>query len=76
MTLQDNPLTRMTATFSAEDLRRAFLVTGMFAPARQLRWWETDRTVMGAVIPVAEALPLTNPPSLKCAFFLERREPD
>jgi len=75
MTLQDNPLTRMTATFSAEDLRRAFLVTGMFRPGEtNLRWWETDRTVMGAVIPVAEALPLTNPPSLKCAFFLERRE--
>jgi 4-deoxy-L-threo-5-hexosulose-uronate ketol-isomerase len=75
MHLQDNPLARLAATFSTDDLRRAFLVTGMFRPGEtNLRWWEADRSVMGAILPVADALELTNPPNLRSGYFLERRE--
>lgn len=75
MNIQDNPLARLSATWSTEDLRQAFLVTGLFRPGEiNLRWWETDRTVMGAIVPAAEALTLTNPPGLRSSFFLERRE--
>lgn len=75
MTPQDNHLARAAATFSTEELRRAFLVSGLFRPGEtNLRWWETDRTIMGAIVPVAEALELGNPPSLRSSFFLERRE--
>jgi 4-deoxy-L-threo-5-hexosulose-uronate ketol-isomerase len=75
MTPQPDPLAKIAATLSTEDLRRAFLVTGMFRPGEtNLRWWATDRTVMGAVVPGTEALSLTNPEGLRSAFFLERRE--
>jgi 4-deoxy-L-threo-5-hexosulose-uronate ketol-isomerase len=47
----------------------------MFRPGEtHLRWWETDRTVMGAMIPMSEALTLANPPGMRSSFFLERRE--
>jgi 4-deoxy-L-threo-5-hexosulose-uronate ketol-isomerase len=75
MELQNNPLPKLAATLSTEELRRAFLATGLFRPGEiNLRWWETDRTVMGAIVPVGEALALTNPIELRSAYFLERRE--
>jgi 4-deoxy-L-threo-5-hexosulose-uronate ketol-isomerase len=75
MILQDNPLPRLAAQFSTEELRRAFLVAGMFEPGKvNLRWWETDRTVMGAIVPVDGPLELKTPAGMKSSFFLERRE--
>jgi len=75
MNVQDNPLSRLVPTMAPEDLRRAFLVTGLFQPGEaNLRWWETDRTVMGAVVPEGPPLALPTPPGLKSTFFLERRE--
>jgi 4-deoxy-L-threo-5-hexosulose-uronate ketol-isomerase len=75
MNHQENPLPRLAAAFSTDELRQAFLVSGMFRPGEtNLRWWETDRTVMGAIIPVAETLSLPNPASMRSAYFLERRE--
>ncbi len=68
-------MTRTAAALSTEELRRAFLVQDLFRPGEaNLRWWETDRTVMGAVSPLSEELELGNPPGLRSAFFLERRE--
>ena len=75
MHLQDTPLTRLAAAFSTEELRRAFLVSGLFEPGEvRLRWWETDRTVMGAAVPLGGELALPCPPELRSEHFLDRRE--
>jgi 4-deoxy-L-threo-5-hexosulose-uronate ketol-isomerase len=75
MHLQDTPLAGIAANYSTEELRRAFLVGDLFCPGEtRLRWWETDRTVMGAVLPTAAPLSLGNPEGLRSRFFLERRE--
>lgn len=75
MTIQDNPLRKLAPTLSTDELRRAFLVEGLFRPGEaNLHWWETDRTVMGAVIPESMPLMLPNPEELKSAHFLDRRE--
>jgi 4-deoxy-L-threo-5-hexosulose-uronate ketol-isomerase len=75
MNLQDNALTRLTAAFPPEELRRQFLVGGLFRPGEvRVHWWETDRTILAAAVPVSTALELPNPPGLRSAYFLERRE--
>jgi 4-deoxy-L-threo-5-hexosulose-uronate ketol-isomerase len=57
-------------------LRRDFLVTGLFTPGQiALRYWEVDRTIVGAAIPLAEPLELTATKELLAAtYFCERRE--
>jgi 4-deoxy-L-threo-5-hexosulose-uronate ketol-isomerase len=68
-------MTRAAAALPTEDLRRTFLVADMFRTGEAaLRWWEADRTVMGAVSPLGEAIALPNPPGLQSIHFLERRE--
>ncbi len=75
MNFQANPLMQFAATLPPEELRRQFVVAGLFqAGALNLHWWETDRTILGAAVPLATPLPLANDPGLKSAFFLERRE--
>lgn len=75
MTSQDNPLMRLAAEMPPAELRRQFVVSGLFQPgALNLHWWETDRTVLGAAIPLGEPLALPAQPALRTAFFLERRE--
>jgi 4-deoxy-L-threo-5-hexosulose-uronate ketol-isomerase len=75
MKSQENPMKAAVAALSTEELRRAFLVQDMFRPGEaKLRWWDTDRTVMGAVSPLGDELELANPPEMRSAFFLERRE--
>jgi 4-deoxy-L-threo-5-hexosulose-uronate ketol-isomerase len=75
MKIQDAPLTRAAASVSTDELRRAFLVTDVFRPGEvNLRWWEPDRTVMGAACPADGQLALGNPEGLRSAYFLERRE--
>jgi len=68
-------MTGTVAGLSTEELRRAFLVQDMFRPGEaNLRWWETDRTVVGALCPLGDDLELPCPPGLRSAYFLERRE--
>jgi 4-deoxy-L-threo-5-hexosulose-uronate ketol-isomerase len=75
MNLQSNPLIRLAATMPPEELRRQFVVAGLFQPgAINLHWWETDRTVLGAAVPLAAPLALPVEPALRSAYFLERRE--
>jgi 4-deoxy-L-threo-5-hexosulose-uronate ketol-isomerase len=60
---------------STEELRRHFLVEDLFVAGRlQLYYWETDRTVLGGVIPGTEPLRLENDPILAADYFGERRE--
>ncbi len=60
---------------STSELRQAFLVTGLFQPGQVvLKYWETDRTVIGGAMPGAEKLPLGCPRELAATFFNERRE--
>ena len=70
-----NPLARIAAALPPEELRAQFLVTGLFQPGElKLRWWETDRTIVGGIVPTSAPLALTNPAELRAQFFLERRE--
>ena len=70
-----NPLARIAAALPPEELRAQFLVTGLFQPGElNLRWWETDRTIVGGIVPTATPLALPNPAELRAQFFLERRE--
>lgn len=75
MDLQDNASIRADAALPPEELRRQFLVTGLFQPGElRLRAWETDRTIVGAAVPLAAPLPLASDPEMRAAYFLERRE--
>lgn len=75
MELHDSAYARLSGALSTEELRKEFLVSGLFVPGEaRFRWWEIDRTVMGGISPAEAALALPNPPELKSAFFLERRE--
>jgi 4-deoxy-L-threo-5-hexosulose-uronate ketol-isomerase len=56
-------------------LTRAYTMGNLFSRGRVvLRQWETDRTVVGGVIPLGTTLDLPNPPDLRAQFFNERRE--
>ena len=66
---------RTYGRMSSAELRRAYVVDGLFQPSRiVLRHWETDRTVLGGAMPQGASLPLVVPPELKAAYFNERRE--
>jgi 4-deoxy-L-threo-5-hexosulose-uronate ketol-isomerase len=57
------------------ELRQAFLVDGLFQPGLLvLKYWETDRTIIGSAVPGADKLALTCPCELSAKFFCERRE--
>ncbi|MFT3829057.1 MAG: 5-dehydro-4-deoxy-D-glucuronate isomerase [Opitutaceae bacterium] len=75
MTIPENPLARIAASLSPEELRQQYLVSGLFVPGElHLRWWETDRTIIGGIVPTGAKLALPNPAELRATFFLERRE--
>lgn len=60
---------------NTNELRQAFLVDGLFqAGAVVLKYWETDRTVLGGAVPTTEKLPIGCPKELASTFFNERRE--
>lgn len=62
-------------TLSTQELRDAFLVTGLFTPDTiTLRHIDLDRVVLGGAVPSRDALTLEAPESFKAAFFTERRE--
>lgn len=75
MHIHETSYPRIAATLPTDQLRAEFLVTGLFAPgAATFRYWETDRTVVGGIVPGAAAVDLPNPAEVRSAFFLERRE--
>ena len=66
---------QLVGTYTTDQLREDFLAGGLFrAGEANFRWWETDRTIMGGLIPLATPLALPDRPELRSAFFLERRE--
>lgn len=75
MQIHETSSPRAAATLPTAELRAEFLISGLFPPgAAHFRYWETDRTIVGAFVPGASALDLPNPPEVRSAFFLERRE--
>lgn len=66
---------RFARGLSTDELRAEFLVSGLFFKGEaHFRLWETDRTVMGGICPGKAPMALANPPELRSAHFLERRE--
>lgn len=66
---------RAYTRMNTNELRQAFLVDGLFQTgAVVLKYWETDRTVLGGAVPTTEKLPIGCPKELASAFFNERRE--
>ena len=60
---------------SGEDLRRSFLVEGLFTPGEvRLVHWEGERTIIGSAVPLATPLPLLSPADIKADHFADRRE--
>jgi len=60
---------------STEELRQHFLVDTLFVPgAIELTYWETDRTVLGGIVPTEGPLELPTYPALASDYFCERRE--
>jgi 4-deoxy-L-threo-5-hexosulose-uronate ketol-isomerase len=75
MDIHESLFKRVASTLPTEDLRREFLVAGLFRPGEaRFRYWETDRTVLGGACPGTSALPLASQPELRSSHFLERRE--
>ncbi len=57
------------------ELRADFVLENLFAPGQsQLLYWETDRTVVGSVVPTESPLTLETHKELASNFFCERRE--
>jgi 4-deoxy-L-threo-5-hexosulose-uronate ketol-isomerase len=57
------------------ELRSEFLVSGLFQPAQlNLRYWETDRTIVGGISPTDKFLDLGAPSTGDSGTFLGRRE--
>lgn len=60
---------------STDELRAAFLARDLFQTGRlTLRYWETDRAVLGSAVPSRSALTLGVGRELAAAYFCERRE--
>lgn len=75
MQLYQSSSPRATPTLPTEELRAEFLVRDLFRPGEAVFcYWETDRTILGGITPGASAVALPNPPEVRSAFFLERRE--
>ncbi|RYG64769.1 5-dehydro-4-deoxy-D-glucuronate isomerase [bacterium] len=61
--------------FTTEELRASFAIDGLFSPGEvQLTYWETDRTVVGSVVPTEKPLLLEAAKELASEFFCQRRE--
>ena len=62
-------------TMTTSELRRSFLVEDLFAAGQiVLRYWSTERTVVGSAVPTDAPLALPCPKELAAAYFAERRE--
>jgi 4-deoxy-L-threo-5-hexosulose-uronate ketol-isomerase len=63
------------ATATTPALRERFLLSGLFAPGQvNFVYWEVDRTVVGAAVPLASPLDLPADPDLRAPAFCARRE--
>lgn len=73
--MQFLPDSTRTAQASTEELRKAFLVQGLFRPGEiVLREFDLDRVVLGGAVPTDRPLALTAPDWLAASYFTERRE--
>jgi 4-deoxy-L-threo-5-hexosulose-uronate ketol-isomerase len=69
------PDVERTKHLTTDELRSGFLVEDLFVPGQiTLRHIDLDRVVLGAAVPLAEALRLEAPPTLAASYFTERRE--
>jgi 4-deoxy-L-threo-5-hexosulose-uronate ketol-isomerase len=60
---------------STAELRDGFHVGNLFSPGeKSLTYWETDRTVLGGIVPLAAPIALPADPELASTHFCERRE--
>jgi 4-deoxy-L-threo-5-hexosulose-uronate ketol-isomerase len=56
-------------------LRAAFLIKDLFVPGElRMVFWQSDRAIIGAVIPCHDAITLPSPRELAAAYFTQRRE--
>jgi len=75
MKLHDSLYPTIASASVADDLRKEFLISGLFRPdAADIHYWGTDRTVLGGILPYSKEVPLPNPSELRSQYFLERRE--
>lgn len=75
MKIHHNPLVRLTGIMSPAELRRCFVLEGLFQRGRVvLNFWETDRTVVGGAVPAGAVLALHVPDELRAKHFNDRRE--
>ena len=66
---------RTYAHAPAKKLRADFLVDGLFVSGEAIfKHWETDRTVIGGIVPGAKPIALPCPRGLAATYFHERRE--
>jgi len=62
-------------TMTTQELRRTYLIEDLFAKGQiVLRYWVSDRAVVGSAVPTDSALALSCPKELAAEFFAERRE--
>jgi len=60
---------------TTDELRRHFLVGNLFVSGEiNLTYWETERTVIGGIVPLDDAVPLIGDSALASEYFCERRE--
>jgi 4-deoxy-L-threo-5-hexosulose-uronate ketol-isomerase len=66
---------RSYARMSTAELRSSFLLDGLFQAGQlTLRYWETDRAVVGGAVPTKGKLTLGTARELAAEYFCERRE--
>lgn len=59
----------------SEELRSTFLISDLFETGQiSVSYVDLDRAVIGGAVPSGTPLLLPNPPELRSAFFLQRRE--
>jgi len=60
---------------NTKELRSHFLVDNIFLPGHaELTYWETERTVLGGIVPLDSPISLDSDPALAAEYFCERRE--
>jgi 4-deoxy-L-threo-5-hexosulose-uronate ketol-isomerase len=75
MEMHDSIYPKTVPSLPPDDLRKEFLVSGLFHPGEiRMRYWEADRTILAGISPSERPISLPNPPELKSTCLLERRE--
>ncbi len=69
------PDSRRYASLTTDELRGGYLVQNLFQPGEtRLVYTDTDRAVLGGVVPTSQKLSLETSKELAAQFFAERRE--